>query len=247
MTQDIGQPTAANRIVALPWNVFLLWLSDAWHPSHHMAIVGPTGEGKTTFAVPVLKLRKWVMVLDAKGEDGTLEKSGFVRITKLPLPRQIRNDVAEGRAARIIVGGKSDSKEADAALRQLMREAIEMVRTQGGWTIYADEFQILADQRMYGLGKEIERLHVSARGKGTSVMSSFQAPAWVPKSATRQTTFAVMLPTRDINMIKAVAESMGREWKDLAKAVYELPGFHMLVVPKSPRAPMVLVHPPELK
>jgi len=64
-----------SKVVALSWNVFLAWLSDAWHPSHHMAIVGPTGEGKTTFAVPVLKLRKWVMVLDAKGEDATLEQA----------------------------------------------------------------------------------------------------------------------------------------------------------------------------
>src|ERR1700751_1374142 len=83
-------------IVGVPWNTFLTWLHDTWAPGQHFALIGPTGEGKTTFAVGVLKQRKWVLALDPKGEDDTLTASGFQRITSLPLPRKIRNDISVG-------------------------------------------------------------------------------------------------------------------------------------------------------
>jgi hypothetical protein len=235
-----------TKVVALSWNLFLSWFGDVWHVGHHIAVVGPTGEGKTTFVVPLLKMRKWVLALDPKGEDETLALSGFFRVEKFPLPSRILQDIAEGKPARLIIGGASDSEEADQYLKALMHKAIQMCREQGGWTIYADEFQVLADQRMYGLGKPIERLQITARGKKTSVIAAFQAMAWVPKSATRQATWTVILPTRDFAMIKAVAESMGRDWKDLVRAVKELPSFFMIIIPKSPLAPMVIVHPPKL-
>jgi hypothetical protein len=39
---------------------------------------------------------------------------------------------------------------------------------------------------------------------------------------------------------------MGREWHDLKEAIYELPPYHVLVIPKKIRAPMVLTHAPKV-
>lgn len=233
-------------IVAVPFWMFLEWMSEVWEAGQHIAIVGPTGEGKTTVAVPLLKLRKWVIALDPKGEDETLQKSGFSRVTKLPLPRKVRQDIAEGKPSRLIMGGASDSLAADKALRKLMADALEMVRAQGGWTLYADEFQILADAKMFGLGSFVERLLVSARSKGTSVVTSYQAPAWVPKAALRQASFVILTGNRDPNMIKTIAETMGREWQDLYSAIKRMPRWHAIVIPKSIHSPIVITHPPEL-
>lgn len=233
-------------IVGVPFGIAMQWLSDTWTPGKHFALVGPTGEGKSTFAVHILQRRKWVIALDAKGEDDTLEASGFVRITRFPLPRKIRNDIADGKPARIILGGSARTDHEEAALRELMRQGISMVRQQGGWTIYADEFQVLADLRMFNLGKPVEQLLITARKNRTSVVTSFQAPAWVPKASTRQAGFIAMWPTRDINMIKNVAEAAGRPWRQLAEAVYELPKYHVLIIPSDVHAPIVLVHPPKV-
>ena len=238
---DLGE-----SVVGVPFEIFLAWIRDAWPPGAHFALCGPTGEGKTTFAVSILKQRKWVMALDPKGEDETLSASGFVRVVSLPLPRRIRNDIAEGKPARIILGGPATTDAEDQALWNLMRDGIKMVRQQGGWTIYADEFQVLADLRMFNLGKRIEQLQISARSKGTSVVTSFQAPAWVPKSSTRQAKFVAMWPTRDVNMIKAVAESMGRPWRLLEEAVHALEQYYVLVIPSNIHVPMVLAHPPKV-
>ena len=236
----------ATTVEPKEWDDFLKWFDHEWEPGKHLALIGPTGEGKSTFAVGVLALRKWVLALDPKGEDETLSRSGFKRITWWPIDNRTRDSIAEGKPARLIVGGGVRTRAELEKLRELMHNAVEGVRAEGGWTIYADEFQLLADRRMYGLDKEIEALLIAARSRGTSVVTAFQAPAWVPKAGTRQASFVVMWPTRDRVMIKTVAEAMGRAWHDLADAVDELPPFHVLVIPKRIREPMILTHPPKL-
>jgi len=234
------------KVVSLHWPIFLRWLETNWEPGEHFALVGPTGEGKSTFAVGILQLRKWIMALDAKGEDETLAASQFQRILKFPLPRKIRNDIAEGKPARLIIGGPTTSLAEEKALRSLLAQAVAMVRHQGGWTLYADEFQVLADLRMFGLGKAIEQGLISARSKGTSIVTSFQAPAWVPKASTRQATLVAVWPTRDRSMVKSVAESMGRDWQELLAIIEELPPYHCVVIPKSIHDPYIITHAPRI-
>lgn len=235
-----------TQVVAVPWETFEQWFKETWEPGQHLALIGPTGEGKSTFAVHVLKNRKYVLALDPKGEDETLAASGFERLVSWPLSNKQRDRIAEGNPCRLIVGGSVRDAASKKQLVGLMHQVIEGVRGEGRWTVYADEFQLLADRRMYGLDKPIEELLVAARSKGTSVVTSFQAPSWVPKAATRQATFCVVWPTRDVNMIKVVAESMGRPWQEIVAATHELPSYHVLVIPKKIHAPMVITKAPKL-
>ena len=136
------------------------------------ALIGPTGEGKTTFAAGLLSLRKWVLALDPKGEDETLTASGYERVRTLPsvnrgpwwrlrhweAARQwdrIENRIAEGLPARIIVGGAARTEEQDAANQSLMRKCFAYAREAGGWTVYVDEFELISSQRMFRLGPQV--------------------------------------------------------------------------------------------
>jgi hypothetical protein len=269
----------ARPVVWLNWDDYLQWLSGhltavtaawgervrlgpPWQPGEHMALDGPTGEGKTTHAVGILSTRKYVLALDPKGEDETLTASGFTRVRSIwqdslrwrLAHRQdartwsdIHRRIDDGLDAKVIVGGGSDSAAQDIALRALMRDAISYSRHAGGWTLYVDEFELLSSQRMFNEGPAIERMLITARRKKTSVVTTFQAPAWISHHATRQARRAVKWPTGDRSMIKKLAESMGRDWHDLSDAVDLLPDYHTLTVPRGKRHPMIITSAPELQ
>jgi hypothetical protein len=242
------------RTTVTPWGETAR-LPPAWAPGMHWALIGPTGEGKSTHAVGILGLRKWVLALDPKGEDDTLQASGWQRITHLSSShrwvrcrtcREIDKRIEESHAAHLLVGGQARTDEQDLALQKLMRDGITYSRHSGGWTLYVDEFELLSSQRMFRLGPNIERMLITARRDKTSVVTSFQAAAWVSKHATRQASFCTLWPTRDRDMIKNVAQSMGRDWQSVAGAVDLLPPFHTLTIPKQIRAPMVITSAPKV-
>lgn len=246
------------------WDEHLTWMKRHWQPGQHIASIGPTGEGKTTYNVGLLGVRKFVLALDPKGKDETLSASGYTRVQSLPpigglaklryrpttdgrAWEQIYRAIEDGRPASVIVGGDARNAAEDAKLVTLMGEAIAYARHSRGWTLYVDEFELLSSQRMFRLGPPVERMLISARHARTSIVTSFQAAAWVSKHATRQARFAVMYPTGDRRMIQAVAESMGRDWRTLAEAVDELPKFYCLVIPRGKNGgPMMLVNAPKV-
>jgi hypothetical protein len=262
------EPDPATRnVVYLDWDrEFLPWLtgrlrsvdrddgpvalSGPWKPGQHMALVGKTREGKSTFAVGVMGTRKYCLALDPKGEDETLGQSGYEHVTGLPprkkLPKDVQEDLEEGRPVRLIVGMATRTRAQDEANRKLMDEALEYARQSGGWTVYVDEYQILADARMYGLGPKVERMLISAARDKTSVITAFQAPAWVPKASTRQATIIVCWRTRDEDMLKNVARAAGRPWKVIGQVIDRLPKYHVLVIPDDLRSPMMITSAPKV-
>jgi hypothetical protein len=254
------------------WQDHLEWMRQHWQPGQHIASIGPTGEGKTTYNVGLLGIRKYSLALDPKGKDETLSASGWARVESVPPPpgffltptwmreriyyrfrqdgrrwNEIYEQIEAGQPAKVIVGGDARNDGEDQALVKLMSDGIRFARHSRGWTLYVDEFELLSSQRMFRLGPPVERMLISARHARTSIVTSFQAAAWVSKHATRQARFAVMYPTGDRKMIQAVAESMGRDWRQLAEAVDELPRFFCLVIPRGKNGgPMMLVNAPKV-
>lgn len=281
MTATATEPRAddyGHHAILLDWDTgFIPWvqgklrkatvgelrlpLPPPWKPGQHWALIGPTGEGKSTFAVGLLEGRKWVLSLDPKGEDETLESSGYQRVLSLPPPSDrigairgkpkpgsdewVWDRVQKGQPVGLIAGFEALTDEEDAALHALMRDAVTWCRRTRGWTLYVDEFELLSSQRMFRLGPDIERMLITARRAGTSVVTSFQAAAWVSKHATRQASFTSLWPTRERKMIQTVAESMGRDWRVIAAAVDELPPYHVLVIPKQIRMPLLVTTAPK--
>ncbi len=226
------------------WDEFLAWFAKVWRPGQHVALISPTGGGKSTFALGILGLRRYILALDAKGGDSTLASSGWERLTEWPIPPRTWDRIEEQRAGRFIIGMRTRSVEDRARLVALLRRCLEDAFELGGFTIYADEFQLLSDRKLMNLGALIEEFLIAARDRGSSVVTSYQAPAWVPRAASRQASWIVLWPTRDEGVIKALAAIIGRPWRLVMSVMEELPPFHVLVVGLDPRAPMVVTKAP---
>lgn len=234
---------SGDVVVGVKWDDFLGYFRENWTPGQHVALIGPTGEGKSTFAVGVLKNRKYVLAFDPKGGDDTLASSGFKRIAHWPPPGRTWDDMTEGKPARLIIGARG-ADPADLAVE--FDRALDDAFKQGGWTVYFDEFQIASDRRMMNIGPKIEKLLISARYKKVSVVTAFQAPSWVPTASTRQARWIVMWPTRDEDCIKAVAQKAGREKLQVMEVVKNLPAFHALVIPPRAGVPMIITTAPRV-
>lgn len=274
-----AEPSQATQVVWLDWEKYLAWLSgrlrhatnaggqrlrlgDPWAPGEHMALIGPTGEGKTTHAVGILGLRKYVLALDPKGEDETLSSSGYIRVGSMWQDslrwkmahredarawEHIWRNIETGRPARVIVGGPANDDTEFAALRALMHEGINFCRYAGGFTQYCDEFEIASSREMFALAAPINLGLISARRKAVSLVNSYQAQAWVSKHAIRQARRAVIWSTGDRDMIKNVAQGMGRDWREIAAVVDDLPKFYTATIPRGKQGgPIVLTHAPKL-
>lgn len=230
-------------MVGVDWLTFRKWFASVWEQGKHVALVGPTGCGKTTAAVGICRGRRWVLALDAKGGDDTLAASGFQPISDWPPPRKVREQIARGEPARLVAGFSPETIRDRIKLRNYLARVLEAAWLDRNWTIEVDELQLMADRKMMALGGLIEEFLVAARTRGCSIVTCFQAPSWVPTASTRQADWIILYPTRDVTVIKSLAEKVGRDWHELQEILHHLPDHHILVCGLNPRDPMVLTKP----
>lgn len=212
-----------------------------------MALIGPTDAGKSTFAVGILPLRQWVLACDPKGGDSTLAKlagAGFVRIESWPPPKEIRRDIEEGKPARLIVGPVVQGRADLPKLRDAIAGALDGAFDSGGWTVYVDELQIAADQRMMRLGASIERNLIAARDKGVSMVTSYQRPSNVPRAASEMSKWLALWYTRDVDTVNRLAEMTGRPKPEIRGAMRGLGDKAILLFSQNPRDPIVVTRAP---
>ena len=235
-----------TQILGLTADQFSEWWAKKWEPGQHVAYVGPTGTGKTTAAVTMLKPRKYVLALDPKGGDDTLRKLGYPRLTTWPPPRSFWKDVEEGKPMRRIVGPICRRPEDFALVGPIMNRCLDDVFAAGGFTLYVDELEIAA--RFMKMAAKIELFLIAARNKGISVVTSFQRPAYVPTTASSQTTWFCCFYTRDTDVIGRLGEMAGRpkhEMRGIVRGLSTLP--HSLVLfSRNPREPVIVTRPPKV-
>jgi hypothetical protein len=231
-----------NDVIGLKWTDFLNWFQGQWQPGEHVALVGPTGTGKTTLVVGILPLRKYALALDAKGGDSTLaklEQHGFIR-SPWPPNKETREQIEEGYPARLIIGRSVKTTDDLPALRKEMALVLRDAFNEQGWTVYLDELQIIADRRIMNLGASVERNLIAARDRGVSMVMSFQRPANVPRSASEMSTWFIVLYTRDRDTVSRLAEMAGRPNAEMRGLINGLPQYAVLVFSRDPRAPVIV-------
>lgn len=239
---------------AMPWGRFEPWFKKEWQQGEHVAVVGPTGFGKTTVVVNLLQMRRHALALDVKGGDKTLAKlqaKGFARVSWPLEGSNARRVYGKGENGQFIVGHRPRDVEGLPALRATIARCLHDVFSEGGWTVYVDELQMAASPKreMMNLGGIIELNLIAARDRGVSILTSFQAPRWVPRAASDQASWLFVFPTRDREVVDRLAEMAGRPREEVQGAIRGLgkKADHMvLVVGTDPFAPMIVTRAPKI-
>lgn len=235
------------EVEAKGWDGFLEWFGGVWKPGEHLAVIAPTGAGKSTFTIGVLKqCRRYVLAFDPKGGDTTLRGSGWGRLPTWPPPSKVYEDMERGIPQRFIVGPVTSVVDDLARQRAIFQRALDGAFNDGGWTVYVDELQLLADRRMMGLATQVERMLISARDKALSVVTAYQRPANVPRTASDQATWVAVSYTRDRDVVDRVAEMLGRPKPEIRGALNGLDPYAWVVVGRNPRMPLVVTRPREI-
>ena len=242
-------PKRYSEILDLDFQTeFLPWFADVWEPGQHVAVIAPTGAGKSNFVGQILQAtRRYVMVLDAKGGDSTVENYGFTRLPKWPGKKAMAKTVSvndgEGTPSRFVIGSSARTKAEKLQLVETMRNAIDDAYEMGGWTVYADKLAILTDPRHFNLRQQVDEMLIAARDRGLSFVGSFQGPAWVTPQASRQATWVAVSYTRDREVVDRLAEIMGRPKAEIRGALNGLERFSWLIVGRDPREPLRVTIP----
>lgn len=226
-----------RQVERVDWSTFLRRFR--WKQGEHVALLGPTGRGKSTLAVEILKRRDFVVVLDLKGDDPALTAAGYEPIRSWPVLDLEREAIRDGTSLRVrlTVPVLAEAADTFARGRDVFRACIEDIRTRGRWTIYVDELRVTAERRLFDLAPEIEALIMFARGKQGTVVSATQAPRYIPRSAYDQVRHVFIWPVRDRDGLRRIEEiaGLGTQYRDALVGM----AWHEVMYVRPPGEPVI--------
>ena len=82
-------------------------------PRRTLGFGRPDRAGKTTFQMGLARLRRYVLVLDLKGGDRMISKTGWPRITEWPLNREERHCLQDNPPTYRRIVGSSGRRPQD--------------------------------------------------------------------------------------------------------------------------------------
>lgn len=196
-----------------------------WNQGEHVAIVGPTGAGKTTLVRELLPYRKASLILGTKIDDPqyhNLIKSGFKRV-------QTVRDIRPGEH-KILLWPKQgkDILETEVIQKKAIREALNAVIRQKAWTVVFDEAKYISEH--LGLKRELTFCLEQLRSIKSTIICGVQRPTWIPPSTLPNSTHVFIWKTTDINDARKLAEIGGVDAHDVRDVARSLDDFEFLYI-----------------
>lgn len=211
-------------IPSLKWEEFSKKWPHRFKQSQHVTLIGPTGCGKTTLGMELIKPRQWVVALGVKYKDDTLnqliKKDKWKHIKKWPPPYG---------ANRVVLWPKvDDPRRMMTEHRQVFSDAFADIYKKGGWCVWLDEERYISDHLKM---KDILTLmYVTARSNNISIVGTAQRPRWIPLEAYSQAGHLFVWRTGDEADLKRIGSLNGTDAKLVADAVTHLPYHSFLYV-----------------
>jgi energy-coupling factor transporter ATP-binding protein EcfA2 len=157
----------------VPWDVFL---RDKlrWNPGEHFALIGPTGQGKTTMLLNLLPQQRYITVFATKPRDETMES--LINTGYLKMERWRSLDPRD--YPRRVLWPDASTIDSESHQKAVFQHAFAAIYREGGWTVALDETWYMAN--ILNLGGAIKLYLLQARALGISLLCATQRPAHVP-------------------------------------------------------------------
>ena len=171
-----------------------------WEHGEHVAMIGPTGQGKTTLLMSILPLHPFAVVFATKPRDKSMamfQRAGFEVIDRWRSidPRQMPKRILWPDATRL------DSAKTQ---REVFGDAMARIYREGAWTVSVDELWYFTNELK--LGHAIKTYLLQARSLDISFVGSTQSPAWVPTEIYAQSTHLFFWRNNDARAQRRLGE-----------------------------------------
>lgn len=196
-----------GKIPEISWAELQGELVARMEPGQHMAVLGTTGTGKTTFLLHLLELladqrRSHVVAIGTKARDRTLKRTGWPIIKRWPPNHEQR----EGRRV-ILWPPYSAPSTAGLTTAGVISDALDEIMMEGAWRIGIDELAYLTET--LGLRSTLDEYWNGARSSRISLIGATQRPTWLPRSAVSQVDWVVCFRINDVDDRTRAAEILG--------------------------------------
>lgn len=209
------------------WERFFNWLK--WKQGEHLTAIGPTGTGKTTLLVALLKKRDYVLFLATKKKDRTVDmlaRQGYKIVSDY---REIQPEVDH----KVILKPpfpNVDAQELKRLHQKVFRDALNWVFRTGAWCVVGDEIRYITEYLR--LEAEMELLWLQGRSLHITIAAATQRPRAIPLTAYDQATHLFFWRDSDRQNQQRIAEISGVDIdpKELMREVANLPRHELLYV-----------------
>lgn len=222
------------------WPQFQAMFLAAHKQGEHVAIVGPTGSGKSVAALEIAKLvgsRKnaktgrpaSVVVIGTKPRDDTLtalhKSGGWPILKKWPPAYGEEHCIVWPRNA-----GKSTQARAQQQ-RLVLSPLLDTIYQEGGQTVVIDEAAYFERPQPKGLGLSptMEQFWSEARSSKITMIAATQRPRHVTLLMWSEPSWVIIFRPEDIEDLKRVAAASGRK-VDVLELASRLGGYEFLCV-----------------
>lgn len=215
------------------WNEAYGYLSENFQQGDHVAILGPTGTGKTHIALAVAELRDYVMVIACKPKDPLIQETvnrGYYLIPSNKLEVPYSDGVPHHKKViywpRIGHNPKKPIPNHELLERErqlqkpLVSGAIGYVRKNGHWCVVLDEGTWIC--RDLGLQRQVDSALTQFRTLKASVVVLGQRPAWMGRYVLSQPTHLFIFQTSNTDDLKSLGDISGTDTKEVQAVVRSL-------------------------
>lgn len=197
----------------VPWDDFV---RDVFNPSpgEHVAVIGPTGQGKTLLQRHILPKYQFTVAFATKPQDLTMdrliERDGYVRLSRwyslntIDHPRR----VIWPDATRLDSVDRQKEVFRDA-FDKAFREAGRPKENPIGWAIAIDELWYICN--VLSLSKEVKIFLLQGRSIGHSLIVATQRPSQVPLEIYDQSTHLFFFRDNDRNNLDRLSSIQARD------------------------------------